>query len=170
MAETESSHLNLYQNHAPLMRFISGLGSPIPKELRATIEYALNSLLRRALAVDELDETRIGILLAEARDHKITLDVTTLEFTLRRNLERSANRFAADPTYLPAVNNLKLAVAIAKQMPFPVSLWSVQNRVYDVYLRIYKKFQRKAQKGDPKAQVWVRAFRSLARLADVRVE
>ena len=170
MAETENSHLNLYQNHAPLMRFISGLGSPIPKELRATIEYALNSLLRRALAIDELDGTRIGVLLAEARDQKITLDVTTLEFTLRRNLERSANRFAADPTYLPSVNNLKLGVAIAKQMPFPVSLWSVQNRVYDVYLKIYKRLQRKAQKADSKAQEWVRAFRSLARFADVRVE
>jgi alpha-amylase/alpha-mannosidase (GH57 family) len=170
MAETENSYLNLYQNHAPLMRFISGLGSPIPKELRATIECALNSLLRRALGVDELDATRIGILLAEARDHKIGLDVTTLEFTLRRNLERSANRFAADPAYQPSVENLKIAVAIAKQMPFPVSLWSVQNRVYDVYLRIYKKFQRKAQKSDSRARAWVQTFRSLARLADVRVE
>jgi alpha-amylase/alpha-mannosidase (GH57 family) len=170
MAETENSHLNLYQNHAPLMRFISGLGSPIPKELRATIEYALNSLLRRALGAEELDETRIGILLAEARDHRISLDATTLEFTLRRNLERSANRFAADPTYQPSVENLRVSVMIAKQMPFPVSLWPAQNRVYDVYLRIYKKFQRKAQKGDSKAQAWLRAFRSLARLADIRVE
>ena len=170
MTETENSYLNLYQNHAPLMRFIGGLGSPIPKALRATMEYALNSLLRKALGADELDETRIGLLLEEARDQKISLDVTTLEFTLRRNLDRSANRFAADPTYQPSVDNLKVAVTIAKQMPFPVSLWSVQNRVYDVYLRIYKKFQRKAQKGDSKAQPWVRAFRSLARLADVRVE
>ncbi|MBV9296196.1 MAG: DUF3536 domain-containing protein, partial [Acidobacteriaceae bacterium] len=48
IAEAEAAYLQLYENHAALMRFITSLGTPMPREFTAALEYALNSLLRRA--------------------------------------------------------------------------------------------------------------------------
>jgi alpha-amylase/alpha-mannosidase (GH57 family) len=168
--EAESVYLNLYQNHAALMRFIGGLNSPIPKELETATEYAINSLLRHAFGAEELEGPRIYSLLEERRDHGVRLDTTTLEYTLRRNLDRMSRRLAADPSDISAVEKLESALSVAKTLPFSVSLWSVQNRVYEVFQNSYKEFQRRAQEGDLWAEAWVQEFRFLAMLAEVRVD
>jgi len=170
LAEAEAVYQNLYQNHAPLMRFIACLNSPVPKELSATVEYSINSGLRRLLAVDELDLARITSLIGEAKDNNVQLDVTTLEYTLRRTVERSAERFAADPGDLDVLEELLGALRVASYVPFPVILWAVQNKIYEVYLRSYKRIAGKAAKQDVRAKAWISTFRSLAALAEVRVE
>lgn len=170
LAEADNAFLDIYRNHAPLVRFVSSLGTSMRKEFSAPMEHALNSLLRHALSTEELDEERVRGLLSEARYHNVPLDDTTLEFTLRRTLERMAKKFAGDPTYLHALDQLHLGLGVAGSMPFHVHLWSVQNCIYDVYTRLYKKFRRKAEKGDSKAQVWLVKFESLARLSEIKID
>jgi hypothetical protein len=170
LAEAESVYLNLYQNHAPLMRFIFGLNSPVPKELSATMEYAVNSSLRTAFAADVLDEGRIQSMLTEVQDNHVPLDVTTLEFTFRKTTERVAEKFAADPGDVTQLEELVQTLRIAKSLPFPVIMWSVQNKIYEVYSRSYKRIAAKAAKQEDSATAWISAFRSLAALADVKVE
>jgi alpha-amylase/alpha-mannosidase (GH57 family) len=170
LAEADNAFLDIYRNHAPLVRFVSSLGTPMRKEFTAPMEHALNSLLRQALSSEELDEERVRGLLSEARYHNVVLDTTTLEFTLRRTLEKMAKRFAGDPTYLHALDQIHSGLAVVRSMPFHVHLWSVQNCVYDVYVRLFRKFRRKAEKGDIKAQTWLMKFESLARLSDIKID
>ncbi len=166
--EAESVYLNIYRNHAPLMRFIAGLNSPLPRELSATIEYAINSSLRVAFSAEKLDALRIRSLLDEARENHVALDVTTLEFTMRRAVEQKTERFTADPGDLQAVQELLNALRVAKSLPFQVILWSVQNQIYEIYTRSYKRITAKAGR-DSAADQWISCFRSLASLADVKV-
>ena len=51
----ETSHHKAYEIDAPLLRFMSSCHIPIPKEMKVTAEFALNSQLRRALAEVNLD-------------------------------------------------------------------------------------------------------------------
>ena len=171
LAEAENAYLHLYENHAALMRFISSLGTPMPGEFGSTIEFALNSLLRRAFAADELDASRIRGLLQDARNYKVKLDQTTLEFTLRRT--SGTHGFPAWPRspltsthYASLENGLK----ITREVPFQVVLRTIQNRVYDIYIRLYAKYQRKAHKGDADAQEWIEKFRSVANLLSIQVK
>src|SRR5579875_2113092 len=90
VAEAEAAYLQLYERHAAPMRFIGGLGIPMPREFTAAVEYAINSLLRRACSAEELDGERIQNLLREAQASKVDLDKTTLEFLLRRRIEALA--------------------------------------------------------------------------------
>jgi hypothetical protein len=130
VSEAESAYLQLYEHHAALMRFITSLGTPMPREFTAAVEYAINSLLRRACSGEELDGDRIANLLREAQASNISLDKTTLEFLLRRKLETLAGRIAADPSNIGKLDELQRALKIVKQMPFPVNLWSAHNHVY----------------------------------------
>jgi alpha-amylase/alpha-mannosidase (GH57 family) len=170
LAEAETVYLNLFQNHAPLMRFIAALNTPIPKELEASMEYAINSLLRRALGDPVLDPLRIGMLLEEASENQVTLDSTTLEYTVRRNLERMSESFLENSGELRILETLRDGLKVARSLPFPVILWSVQNKIYEIYQRSYKRIAGRAARQDAAATAWTAAFRSLAELADVKVE
>ncbi|HEX3683915.1 MAG TPA: DUF3536 domain-containing protein [Bryobacteraceae bacterium] len=170
VAEAEAAYLQLYEHHAALMRFINSLGTPMPREFATAIEYALNSLLRRACASDELDGERIRNLLREAQAGNIMLDKTTLEFTLRRKIESLAAHFASNPFETDKLENLNAALRIVKQMPFAVNLWSAQNRVYATKNECFEFTRNKAKGGNPKAQTWLESFSELCELLMIRVE
>jgi hypothetical protein len=170
VAEAEAAYLQLYEHHAALMRFINSLGTPMPREFTAAVEYALNSLLRRACSSEELDGERIRNLLREAQASNVTLDKTTLEFLLRRKIEVLAGRFAADPSNLEKLNDLRSALKIVKHMPFAVNLWSAQNQVYAIQSGLFQRTRKKGQRGDTKAQTWVDGYVELSELLSIRVQ
>jgi hypothetical protein len=113
---------------------------------------------------------KVRSLLHEARENKIPLDVTTLEYTMRRTLERVAENAVADPGDLSILQQLDDHLRVARSLPFPVILWSVQNKIYEIYQRSYKRIANKAAKQDQGAAAWISTFRSLAHLADVKVD
>jgi hypothetical protein len=169
VAEAEAAYLQLYDHHAALMRFITSLGTPMPREFSAAVEYAINSLMRRACSAEELDGERIRSLLREAQASNVSLDKTTTEFLLRRKLDALAARFAAEPSNLERISDLQRLLKILKLMPFPVTLWGAQNQVYSVQAGLYVRTKRRAQRGDPKAQEWVNAYLNLSDLLMIRV-
>ncbi len=169
VAEAEAAYLQLYEHHAALMRFLASLGTPMPREFTAAVEYALNSLLRRACSAEDLDAERVHTLLGEARASHTSLDKTTLEFILRHKIESLARRFMADSSNLEGLENLQKALSIVKQMPFPVNLWSVQNDIYALGGTVYVRVRRKAARGDSEAQNWIAGYHRLCELLAIRV-
>ncbi len=169
VAEAEAAYLQLYEHHAALMRFITSLGTPMPREFTAAVEYAINSLLRRACSSEELDAERIRNLLREAQASNISLDKTTIEFLLRRKTELLAARFSADPSNLDKLTQLRRALEIVKQMPFPVNMWSAQNHIYAIQSGLFPRTRRRALRGDTKAQSWVEGYLALSELLSIRV-
>jgi Alpha-amylase/alpha-mannosidase len=122
--EAEAVYRQLYEHHAPLMRFLTDLQTPLPKAFRTTAEYALNSHLKRALSADELDVPRIKRLLEEARAGEVDLDSTTLEFAFRKTVERLAKDTEDNATDLQPLTRLSEAVSLIPRLPFPVTLWT----------------------------------------------
>jgi len=170
VAEAEAGYLHLYDQHAALMRFITSLGTPMPREFTAAMEYAVNSLLRRACSAEELDGGRIRNLLREAQQNGIPLDKTTLEFLLRHKLEFLASRFSSDPSNVDKLADLQTALTIVRQMPFPINLWQPQNHVYGVQESLYPRIRRRAQRGEAKAQQWLEQYVALCELLLLRIQ
>jgi hypothetical protein len=141
----------------------------MPREFTAAIEYAINSLLRRACGAEELEEERIKSLLREAQVGSIALDRTTLEFLLRHKLEMLAKDFAAEPKDIERLRRLKQSLRIAKQMPFAVNLWSVQNEVYAIHTGLYPQIRKRAGRGEKKAQEWIDCYLQLSELLAIHM-
>ena len=74
MAEAEAAYRQIYEHHAPLMGFISGMGAPLPKMLHLTAEFVLNNSLRQEFMAEELDLERVQTLLDTAAREKIQWD------------------------------------------------------------------------------------------------
>jgi hypothetical protein len=155
VAEVEAAHRQIYRRHAGLMRFLTSSRMPLPKGLRASANSALNSLLRDALADDELDLNRVQPLLDEATALEIVLDAPTLEFVLRKRIEKSAEVVAANIAELRKIEKLRKEVAFVRSLPFKVNLWSVQTSCYDWIQKSYSKFFAKTEAADQHAQAWV---------------
>jgi len=154
----------LYEEEAPLLRFLSDLNIPIPQELKASAEVALNGLLRQALAASELDQNLIQSLLEEMRIAGIQLDENGLEIVLRRNLETRAELFFEDPRDLTGLTKFRENLVAAASLPFPPVLWSIQNRCYEMLKTVYPQM---LEQGDSR---WLEGCRDLAGLLQLRAE
>ncbi len=168
--EAESAYRGVYEHHASLMRFLHGLKLPIPRIFQHAAGEALNSLLRRAFEARILDTDRIRTLLEEARVAGADLDCTTLEFSLRKRIEHLSDRFFAEPQDFTELLNLDSALALQESLPFPLVLWSVQNKCYEVLRGVYPAMAMRARAGDHEARAWIELFHSLGMKLQLRVD
>ncbi len=145
--EAESLYRQIYEPRAPLMRFITALGIPLPKGFSTAADFVLNNQLRVALEQPAFDEKRVLSLLESARLEGVVLDSATLEFAFRQSLERLAEALSADPS-LTALEKFYGAARVLQHLRFRVDLWKVQNLFYQLLEKQYPE-QKKAQlKGD----------------------
>ena len=152
----------IYKEEAQLLRFMNDCGIPIPRELKAAAEVALNGLLRQALTAPQLDRSAIETLLEEMRIAGIPLDQSGLEIVLRRSLEKAADLFFDDPKNLTELARFRENLIAARALPFPLVLWSVQNRCYEVLQKIYPQMHENDAR-------WTEQFRELAGLLSLSV-
>jgi len=61
LAEAEAVYRRLYQNSAPLIRFVSGIGIPLPEVFQVTADVVLNSDLRHARLPNLLPKQRVRL-------------------------------------------------------------------------------------------------------------
>jgi hypothetical protein len=137
---------------------------PIPKELTVTAEFALNSMLRRAFQNGKLDLEGLQNLLEDVRTLDAPLDQATLEMTLRRNLEQKAEAFLGNPRDRDLLREFHQSVEIAKSLPLPLVLWSVQNRIWEILQKVYPEMK---QNGESE---WTAEFEQLANSLSLRVQ
>jgi hypothetical protein len=171
LTEAEAVYRQLYQTHAPMMRFLADLHIPPPKFLQAAGEFALNSELRQAFEhYDSFDPTRIKAILAEARTMNTRLDDAMLGFTLGRTIQRLSEQLLQDGEDIGFIERLEHAARLARELPFEVNIWKAQNNYYLMLQQVFGQFVEKAKQDDAKAQEWLSHFVALGRNLSVHVE
>ena len=161
LGEAESSYRHIYDQHAPLMRFLVDLGIPQPKVLEVSAEYVLNNALRREFAADDPDLTRVRTLLDAARQERVTLHGAELGYVLRKSLDRNFQRLAEAPMDLGLLARLAESVELARSLPFEVSLWRVQNIYYQLLQSVYPGLRAAKEE---EAEAWTAEFEQLGEL------
>ncbi|HEY7112131.1 MAG TPA: DUF3536 domain-containing protein [Thermoanaerobaculia bacterium] len=159
--EAEDVLRRIHERHLPLMRFLSDLGSPLPRVFRATGEFVVNAALRKDLQSPSLDGAAIAAVLDEAAGEELALNAESLEYALRQRLEGFARDFAERPEDLERLETLRRAVELSRRFPFPVRLWRVQN----VYWKVR---EAPAAGSDGRDAAWRAAFDALGSLLSMR--
>jgi len=166
LAGISSSLRQIYEEHAPLMRFLSELNAPMPRVLHMTAEFVVNSSLRRAFEEQDLDLDRIRTLLDVANREHITLEGPGLSYVLKRTLEQMIKALAAEPTNLERLERIERSIDMARSLPFEVSLWKVQNIYWHMLEQIRPKF---LARNDEQSQAWVEHFDRLGEKLGIRI-
>jgi len=162
IAEAEAAYRQIYETHAPMMRFVSDLRVPLPRAFSVGAEFALNSNLRSAF--ETLDFDRINLLFEEARSQRVSLDEATLAFALRRTIKRLSEEFLENPDDIELMKKFEAAAGLARSLPFEVNVWRAQNNYYEMLQRV---FPARRDAGD---REWVEHFASLGRNLAVKAD
>ena len=168
LGEVEDELRDVFLQHAPLMRFLNGLGTPLPSAFGAAAEHVLNLDLKRALS--GLDTEEVCRLLEEASGLGVALDVDGLSYALEQALEERADGLRDRPEEPGLLRQMEEAVDLARTPRFRVNLWRAQNRCYGLLETVYPVMREEADGGEAAAGEWLERFRSLARKLGVRVE
>ena len=169
LEEIEADYRQLYEHHTPLLRFLKDAGTPAPKALYTAAEFVLNVELQRAFEDDDLELNRIEHLLQEAQLEGISLEGDSLDYKIRKALERLAKRLKENPNDFSVLHKLEQAAALVSGLPFKVNMWEAQNICFGMLDTVCPGYQARAEEGDEQAGEWWQTFRNLAKSLAVRV-
>ena len=169
LSEAESVYRHLYEDHAPMIRFLTESGSAIPQALQFAAQFVLQADLHRAFEEEEIDQGRVRQLLEAAKMSGIVVKGDGLEFALRRNLERMAEGLSESPLDMERLERLSSALGVLSELPFQVNIWTVQNVCYHILHAVYPQEHTNAETGTKDAEAWVRSFTTLCERLSLRV-
>ncbi len=161
LTSAAAAYRTIYENQAPLIRFLNSLTIPVPAAFKAAADIAINSQLRQAVERSDVDGDNIQSYLKEASNSQVPLDTTTLEFAMRRRLEAQAARFAERPDDLETVQRFRRQLEVARTLPFPVTLWEAQNISYAPLMKAIEDRRIAAQNNDADALNWMKELTGL---------
>ena len=161
LTSAAAAYRTIYENQAPLIRFLNSLNIPVPAAFKAAADVAINSQLRQSFERPDLDADNIQSYLKEAATSRVPLDTTTLEFTIRKRLEEQAARFAEHPDDMENVQRFRKQLELAQTLPFPVTLWEVQNISYAPLMKAIEERRLAAENNDHEAVTWMKELTAL---------
>lgn len=132
LRDAESAYRQIYERHAPLLRFLGASGIERPKVLSHTAEFVLNASLQAELQAESLDVFRVRALVEQAKIEQITLDQAGLGYALQKSLARQMEQFCEDPSNLELLRRVSNGVQLASELKLPVNLWRPQNIYYEM--------------------------------------
>jgi len=168
--EARAMYRNFTDEHAHLIRFVTDLGVPLPRRFALAVDFTLNSDLLDAFSAEEVDLAKSKAILEEIRRTGVTPDAVTLEFALRRTIERLFTRFVANPTEPGLLQRLLETIALVITLPFQVRLWEAQNTYYAMMRTTAGDVRERAERGDAEAQAWLDGFVKLGDALKVKVQ
>jgi alpha-amylase/alpha-mannosidase (GH57 family) len=161
LTSAAAAYRTIYENQAPLIRFLNSLNIPVPAAFKAAADVAINSQVKQAFERPDLDADNIQSYLKEAATSRVPLDTTTLEFTIRKRLEEQAARFAEHPEDMENLQRFRKQLELAQTLPFPVTLWEVQNISYAPLMKAIEERRLATENNDPEAVTWMKELTAL---------
>jgi alpha-amylase/alpha-mannosidase (GH57 family) len=129
--EAETAFAKIYEDRAPLLRFLADLGAARPRPFMVAAEYVINMKLRRILEQPEPQLQAVHATLAEAAATGITIDAPGAAFVAQRALERQVARVMESPRDLRRIERVTEMTRLLEGS-LPVNLWTAQNRYFDL--------------------------------------
>ncbi len=158
LSEAETAYRRLYEQHLPLMRFLAHLGSPMPRAFQTVAEFLFNTDLRWLLESDEPDLHHARTILGEAATWKVHLDRAGHGYRFSKTIERMAERWRQNPTDLSLLQTVDATIDLARSIPFPINLWTVQNIYFELRSTAFPRMQELGATGDDITHLWLETF------------
>jgi hypothetical protein len=138
LSSAAAAYRSIYDTQAPLIRFLYDLSIPVPPALKAAAQIVLNNQLRLEFEKTDLDTSSVQSVLRESLASHIDIDVTTLEFTIRKRLEKEAEQIAEHLDEIEQVRKFRQFIGLISSLPFQVDLWTAQNILYNPLRQMLK--------------------------------
>jgi hypothetical protein len=169
LEHADDVYRRLYEEHAPLMRFLAGHGVRLPRGFEVAAERALATGFKQALEEPLPEVAAMRAILEEAGRAGIALHEDGLGLALERTLARLSDRLAGKPDDTGLIEAFEGVVSLAKSLRFEVDFGKAQNAYYELARTVLPVMRRSADGGSSSATQWVERFAALGERLAVRV-
>ncbi len=166
LTEAEGRMRRIYETNEPLMRFLAGIGTPVPSVLRTAAELVLNADLRRAATAEAPDPSSIRELLEKAASEGINLEDAAVGLALSEAIERGLRALVTAPGEAASLRNLAALVETAVLVPDPSDFSGAQ----DVWWRLRKTLAAPNGLAGEEREEWLHAFREVGSALGMKVD
>ncbi len=181
MEEVEASYRSIYRGRAPLMRYLSELGTGLPAPLRSAAEVVVNAELASQLGTSGPDPSRVAALLEEAERFGLDLDEDGLAHTLSTSIARIAGRISQllaggyetlttfEPRHAGTLQRVRDLIEVVDLVPFEAYLAPAQDVMWRLLTEHHGHLVRRATGGDAAAIRWLEELTRAALALNVAV-
>jgi hypothetical protein len=169
LRDAESAFRSIYDEHAPLMRYLVKASITVPETFRDAGGLVLRHRILEALRRDAPTYDDVRAVMAEAAQVHVDLDVPEVAYAAGEALHRMLDRFANASDAL-LLEQLAMMAEIAARMESRVDLWHTQNTCVALRERRLPEWRRRGAAGDERAARLAAAFARLCAAVHVYVE
>ena len=169
LGDAESAFRTIYDDHAPLMRYLTRAGVTVPETFRDAASLVLRHRILAALRKDAPTFEEVKSCIVEAEQVHVDLDTPEVGYAAGQALHRMIDVFTgSDDAGL--LEQLAKMAEVAARMESPVDLWHAQNTCVALRERRLPEWRRRAATGDETARRLTTAFARLCAAIHVYVE
>jgi alpha-amylase/alpha-mannosidase (GH57 family) len=168
-AGIEASFRKIYEDHHPVMNFLSTLHIPIPKPIFLAAEHIVNIDLKRIFEKEDIDAERLKSLIQESNRWGVCLDRATLEFQVSRWATSLMTQVAQDPGNLSLLQRMTDLLKVLDPLSLNLNFWKAQNLYVSLRERLKDEIGQNVNRGDPSAVQWQDEFRKLGAALRIQV-
>jgi alpha-amylase/alpha-mannosidase (GH57 family) len=161
----EATFAQVYEERAPLLRFLADLNIPRPRPFMVAAEYVINMKLRRILEHAEPSVQALRATLEQAASNGVPIDAPTAAYAAQRALERQMTRLAEAPRDRRRLERVAEMTHLL-QGALEVNLWTVQNRYFEMLREVAPNVR---TEHDAESARWIDAFLRLGEVLRVAV-
>lgn len=129
--QIDHAYRQIYEQHAPLARFLRSLDLVVPRQIQMTGTFVLSQGLKRTLEKPVPDLARAREIVDEAQRSGITLDEATIGQAVSDAMTRMIH---SEDTTRDPVHNGRLVLSLLKfinSLPFQIDIWPLQEYFVD---------------------------------------
>jgi len=165
VAEMESSLSKIYEDHTSLLDFLTDCGMAPPPALEVVANYAIGSMLRRAIEAEPFDADNVLALAHRAQAEHITLNSQELGFAAGMRMKRAMVLLEAavsgEEAAMKVLSDALVVGETFSQLPFEVNFWQAQNIWNDLLRRSDRSYW---------TDDWREDFRRLGEVMNIQVD
>ncbi|WP_242917511.1 DUF3536 domain-containing protein [Pontibacter liquoris] len=169
MQNIENDFQQIYDNNYPLMVAMKSLNMHLPRALQQTVEYIVDTKLKRVLEAALPDITELKDLRAEAVLMKLKLNTETLNFAATQQIDQLMKRLGEHPDNSRLMQVLVELITQLESSEMEPDYWLAQNVAFRIKQNEYDAFRERMDQGDAAATEWCNAFDALYNILNLKV-
>jgi alpha-amylase/alpha-mannosidase (GH57 family) len=150
--DLETRFRAITDRYAPMMKFLQGVGAPLPAGLQTAWDLTLQNNIRRQLSNGHTDLEQLKLLLREAELRGADVLNADISYAAKNRMERMIHKIAEKPDEVREVRELKELAGMLVPLPIGLNLAEVQDCYWKLKQNTLAQLRERAQKENGPAQ------------------